>query len=279
MSHNHRHNPGQAQDGQGRLLVSLACYNEAGNLRPLVAEILRHAPDADILVIDDGSPDGTGAVAEELRASNPSVHVLQRGGKLGLGSAIVAAMKFAISHDYDYMINLDADFSHPPRYIPALRSGMASNDVTIGSRYVPGGGSDSDFNAVRRFMSWGINAYARALLGLATKDNSGSYRCYRVAKLREIDLDQIRSRGYSFMEEVLFLCREVGCRMAETPIFFENRRAGYSKINKVEVVRALTIILELGLSRPFRTRRRTPTRPSTPARPPHGRGMSAAIAE
>jgi len=119
----------------------------------------------------------------------------------------------------------------------------------IGSRYIKGGGVEGEFNFKRKFMSTGINLYARLLLGLETRDNSGSFRCYRVSKLAEIELDRVRSRGYSFQEEILFWCRQVGCRMGETPILFKNRRAGFSKINKSEAVEALKIILQLGIDR------------------------------
>jgi dolichol-phosphate mannosyltransferase len=232
-----------------RLLVSLATYDEAKNLEPLVHEIRAHAPHAEILVIDDDSPDGTGAIADRLRDTMPGIHVLHRPRKSGLGTAVLAGMRFAIDNDFDYFLNLDADFSHPPRFIPAILEGMGSKDVMIGSRYVPGGGVEGEFNLKRKFMSTGINWYARLLLGLRTKDNSGSFRCYRVAKLRQIDLTQVKSRGYSFMEEILYWCRTVGCTMGETPILFENRRAGYSKINKAEAVKALQIIAQLGIGR------------------------------
>lgn len=232
-----------------RLLVSLATYNESGNLRDLVQEIRRHAPHAHILVIDDNSPDGTGRIADELAATLPDVHVIHRPGKMGLGTAVLAAMQFAIDHRYDYYLNLDADFSHPPRFIPAILAGMDDHDVMIGSRYVPGGGVEGEFNFKRKFMSTGINTYARALLGLTSKDNSGSYRCYRVSKLARIDFARIRSRGYSFMEEILFWCKAAGCRIGETPILFENRRSGISKINKAEAVKALWVILQVGTDR------------------------------
>jgi dolichol-phosphate mannosyltransferase len=232
-----------------RLLVSLATYNEAGNLRELVAEIRRHAPHAAILIIDDNSPDGTGAIADELQASLPDIHVIHRPGKQGLGTAVLTAMRYAIDHGYDYYLNLDADFSHPPRFIPALLAGMTGHDVMIGSRYVPGGGVEGEFNLKRKFMSTGINWYARLLLGLRTKDNSGSFRCYRVAKLAKIDFSRVRSRGYSFMEEILFWCRQAGCTFGETPILFENRRAGTSKINKAEAIKALQVIFQLGVDR------------------------------
>jgi dolichol-phosphate mannosyltransferase len=242
------------QPATPRLLVSLATYNEAGNLAPLVEEIRRYAPDASILVIDDNSPDGTGRLADELKATLPDIHVIHRAGKLGLGTATVAAMRFAIDQGFDFLLNLDADFSHPPRFIPALRAGMADHDVMIGSRYVPGGGVEGGFDIKRKLMSAGINWYTRLLLGLKTRDNSGSFRCYRVSKLAEIGVDRIRSRGYSYLEEILFLCRQVGCRFAETPILFEDRRAGVSKINVREVVEALLVIFKLGLGRVFHRR-------------------------
>ena len=232
-----------------RVLVSLATYNEAGNLRDLVDGIRAFAPDATILIIDDNSPDGTGRIADELKESRPAIEVVRRPGKLGLGTAVLTAMQFAIERGYDYYINLDADFSHPPRFIPALLGGMADNDVMIGSRYVAGGGVEGGFNLKRRLMSAGINGYARLLLGLRTRDNSGSFRCYRVSKLALIDPERIRSRGYSFMEEILFWCRQAGCRMAETPILFENRRAGTSKINMGEAASALWTLFQLGLAR------------------------------
>ena len=231
------------------LLLSLATYNEAGNLRPLVETIRQFAPAGAILVIDDNSPDGTGQIADDLRASSSDIHVIHRAGKLGLGTATLAAMTFAIEHKYVYLLNLDADFSHPPRFIPALLEGMADHDVMIGSRYVPGGGVEGGFTLKRRLMSGGINLYARLLLGLSSKDNSGAFRCYRVSKLAEIDFSRVRSRGYSFQEEILYWCQTVGCRIGETPILFENRRAGSSKINMSEAAQALWILFRLGISR------------------------------
>jgi len=232
-----------------RLVVSLATYNEAENLEPLVAGIREFAPDASVLVIDDASPDGTGAVADRLAATVKDVAVIHRPSKLGLGTATLEAMNHAIENRFDYLLNMDADFSHPPRFIPALLAGMADHDVMIGSRYVPGGGVEGEFNLKRKFMSTGINLYARTFLGLSTRDNSGAFRCYRVAKLARIDFSRVRSRGYSFQEEILFWCRQVGCRFGETPILFENRRAGVSKINSREAVAALWIIFRLGLGR------------------------------
>jgi dolichol-phosphate mannosyltransferase len=234
-----------------RLIVSLATYNEVGNVASLVEAIREYAPYAEILIIDDNSPDGTGALADQLKETLSGVHVIHRPGKLGLGTAVLEAMGYAIKNGYEFILNMDADFSHPPRFIPAIVTGMSENDVMIGSRYIPGGGVEGQFNLKRKFMSTGINWYARCLLGLRTKDNSGSFRCYRVSKLAEMDFSQIRSRGYSFMEEILFWCRQVGCKFGETPILFENRRAGVTKINKYEAYMALKIILQLGIARVF----------------------------
>ncbi len=260
-----------------RLLVSLATYNEAGNLRPLVEAIRRYAPDASILVIDDNSPDGTGRIADDLRASQPDIHVIHRPGKQGLGTATIAAMRFAIEHGFDHLLNMDADFSHDPEYIPALRAGMADHDLMIGSRYVPGGGVEGGFTLKRRFMSTGINTYARLMLGLTSRDNSGAFRCYRVSKLAQIDFDRIRSRGYSFQEEILFWCQAVGCRIGETPIVFKDRRAGASKINGREAVSALLILFQLGVAR--RTGRisaRPKDRPARAASPARSAGPEPA---
>jgi dolichol-phosphate mannosyltransferase len=238
--------PPQNQQG---VLVSLATYNEAGNLKPLVESIRQFAPECSILVIDDNSPDGTGKIADELAETLPAVHVIHRAGKLGLGTAMLEAIGYSVQNKYDYLLNLDADFSHPPRFIPALVAGMSDHDVMIGSRYVPGGGVEGGFNLKRKFMSSSINWLARTTLGLESRDNSGSFRCYRVSKLAQIDLGKVQSRGYSFQEEILYWCKRVGCRIGETPILFENRRTGSSKINAREAVTAVWIMVRLGMSR------------------------------
>ena len=234
-----------------RLLVTLCTYNERDNLQPLIAEIHQHAPDADVLVVDDHSPDGTGELADELRAADSRIHVLHRSGKLGLGTATLAGFRYGIDQGYEFLINLDADFSHPPRYIPVLRDCMPRADVVIGSRYVTGG-SVEGWGPLRYFMSGGINLYARCLLGLKTRDNSGSYRCYRIAKIGELNLDRILARGYAFQEEILYRCRRISCRFEEVPIVFADRRYGTSKINWRESVAALWVIFRLGIERLFR---------------------------
>lgn len=227
------------------LLVALATYNERDNLAPLVREIHAHLPRADILVIDDGSPDGTGQLADALADADPRIRVLHRPGKLGLGTAVLAAMHHAIDHGYDLLVSMDADFSHHPRYLPNLLAGMRDHDVMIGSRYIPQGGT-AGWPVARRLMSLGVNALCRLLLRIPARDLSGGYRCYRVSRLGAGTLDQVYSHGYSFQEEVLFRCWQAGCRLGETPILFENRRRGSSKVDPLEVIRSLAVLLWLG---------------------------------
>jgi dolichol-phosphate mannosyltransferase len=232
-------------DALRRILVLIATYNERDNLAPLVREIHAVVPSADVLVIDDHSPDGTGKLADELALADPRVHVLHRPGKLGLGTAILAGVHYALQHDYDLFVTMDADFSHHPRYLPALLTGMQRHDVMIGSRYVPGGGS-LDWPWSRRLMSGGINALVRLLLRIPAHDTSGGYRCYRVAKLRQTNLAGLLSRGYSFQQEMLYRCRKAGCSIGEVPIVFENRRAGASKVSVKEALRSMVVIFWIG---------------------------------
>ena len=242
-----------APDGQNseKTLVTVATYNEIENLPRLVAKIFDRAPDVDILVIDDNSPDGTGRWCDEKGVEDPRLHCLHRQGKLGLGTAIIAAMKYGIEHGYRYVLNMDADFSHDPKYLPDLLVGMDPEDgpavdVMIGSRYVAGGGIEG-WSFKRHFMSRGVNLYARCLLGLKSKDCSGSYRCYRVKLLDKINFDDIRSKGYSFQEEILWLLKRQGATFGEAPIVFVDRQLGQSKIDSGEAASALRIIMALGV--------------------------------
>ncbi|HEV3080889.1 MAG TPA: polyprenol monophosphomannose synthase [Gemmataceae bacterium] len=236
---------GFSTDGP-RLLVSLATYNERDNLSALIRDIHTFAPHADVLVIDDNSPDGTGKLADELAALDPRIQVLHRPGKQGLGTALLAAMNYALTHGYDLMANMDADFSHHPRYLPALLAGMDQHDVMIGSRYVPGGGT-VNWPWSRKFLSSGVNILVRLLMRLPAHDCSGAFRCYRVAMLRDTNLRRLLSHGYSFQQEVLYRCHVAGCRIGETPIIFEDRRAGTSKVNPWEALRSIGVLLWLGV--------------------------------
>lgn len=248
---------------QERVLVTLCTYNERENIGRLIPEIHQFAPDADVLVVDDNSPDGTGDLADELSREDARILVMHRSKKAGLGAANLASYRYAIEHGYDFLINMDADFSHPPSAIPAIRAGMEGADVCIGSRYIPGGGIQG-WGWLRHFMSWGVNWYSRLFLRLRTRDNSGSYRCYRVSKLAELDFDRVRCKGYAFQEEILYRCRRLGCRFQETPIVFEDRRHGESKINFWEVLAALWGIFHLGVENLFRIPVRLPPKEKTP---------------
>ena len=234
-----------------KTLITIATYNEIENLPSLVEEIFQVVPQVDLLVIDDHSPDGTGAWCDRKAAEDPRVHCLHRAGKLGLGTAILAGMQYALDQGYRHVLNMDADFSHRPCYLPAFLAGMDPPDgppidVMIGSRYIPGGGVEG-WGLKRHLMSRGINLYSRWFLGLKPKDCSGGYRCYRTATLAKLDFTAIRSRGYSFQEEVLWRLKRVGARFGETPIVFPDRRKGSSKIDAGESLRALWIILRLRL--------------------------------
>ena len=236
-----------------RTLITLCTYNERENIALLIPELRAVAPDATILIIDDNSPDGTGKLADELSAADPRVQVLHRAGKLGLGTATLAGFRHGIDNGFEYVVNLDADFSHNPKYIPELLNRMTQCDVAIGSRYVDGGGV-AGWTRGRKLMSQSINLWARLCLGLSTKDNSGSYRCYRISKLAEIDWDRTMAAGYAFQEEVLYRSQRVGCIMSEVPIIFEDRRFGTTKINLGECLTAGWVILALGIQRLLRCR-------------------------
>ena len=229
-----------------RVLVILATYNEADNLRPLVEQLLALQPPLDVLVVDDNSPDGTGRVADELASHTGRVKVIHRPGKLGLGSAEIAGLRKAIDDGYDYALTMDADFSHDPKYVPALIAGMAEHDLVQGSRYVPGGGVEN-WPLRRRLMSRAANAWARAVLGLRVADCSGAFKCYRVEKLKKLDLSGVQSSGYSFQEEILFHCHRAGWRIGETLIIFADRKAGQSKIRLSEAAGLLWTLLKVRL--------------------------------
>lgn len=231
-----------------KTLITLCTYNEVDNLRGLIPELLSLVPTAHILVIDDNSPDGTGALVAEMAKRDDRVRLLSRPGKQGLGTATLAGFRDAIDHNYELLVNMDADFSHGPKYVPLLIAEAANYDVVIASRYMPGGGV-AGWNFRRKLMSQTINFWARFWLGLKTADNSGSFRCFRVARLAEVDWDLTVARGYAFQEEILYRCRQVGCRMTEVPFIFEDRRYGVTKINLKECVVAVWVIFLLGLQR------------------------------
>ncbi|NQT54066.1 polyprenol monophosphomannose synthase [bacterium] len=228
-----------------RTLVVVATYNEKDNLAALVEAILATpVQQLHVLIVDDNSPDGTGQIADRLAEKHAAVKVMHRERKLGLGTAHCAGFDWAQREGYDCVLTMDADFSHDPKYLPALVAGMDKHDVMIGSRYVPGGGT-RHWGRLRRFMSWGANAFVRVMLGLTPRDCSGGFRCYRVSLVAGIDAASILSRGYAFQEEMLYRCTLRGARVGEAPIVFENRRHGQTKMSLREIGGLLTTVLRL----------------------------------
>ncbi|MBX3015286.1 MAG: polyprenol monophosphomannose synthase [Caldilineaceae bacterium] len=226
-----------------RLTVVIPTYNEADNLPAMTAALLAlPIPALQLLVVDDNSPDGTGAVADALaqqyqsdpsHAARPRMVVVHRQGKGGLGTAYVAGMQRALADGADYVVQMDADFSHSPDYIPQMLGVMlATNaDVVIGSRYVPGGTLDERWEWGRRFLSWWANYYVRLILGLRIRDMTAGFKLWKGQALHAIGLDQIQSNGYSFQVEMAYLCEKLGYRLIEIPIHFEDRRIGQSKLD------------------------------------------------
>lgn len=230
-------------------LVFTATYNEADNVENLLNEIISHLPDADILIVDDHSPDGTGPLLDQLAAKNSRIHVVHRPSKLGLGTAHLLAMKYALHHNYEHLITMDADFSHNPKYLAIMKQLLEDNDFVIGSRYAKGG--RCDYGLVRTLISRTANTLARYLLGIPTHEATTSYRGFSVDLLRQMDLNSIWSDGYSFFMESIFVVRLATRKLAEFPIHFEDRRAGTSKISKREIFKAIYNIFRLFYRRLF----------------------------
>jgi dolichol-phosphate mannosyltransferase len=229
--------------------VVIPTYNERENIELLVDSILALPLPIGVVVVDDHSPDGTGDIADALAQKHASVTVVHRPGKLGLGTAHIAGIRRALASDAELVLTMDADFSHHPRYIPAMVAAMAKADLCIGSRYVPGGDT-ADCTLPRKALSWGANAFARFMLGLPAHDCTAGFRCYRRDLLERMPLDRIFSNGYSFLVEMLYYCRRAGARVTEVPILFENRRRGTSKISRKEIYRSLYTVFRLAIQRP-----------------------------
>jgi dolichol-phosphate mannosyltransferase len=264
-----------------RVLVLLCTYNERGNLPEVLKQLWSVLPQADVLVVDDNSPDGTGEWVAARAASEPRLHLLARSGKLGLGSALRDGIAWCLTRQYDYLLNFDADRSHDPRVAPELLrtavagavsqagpatgpgpamspgsakspgsdTGLGSMTVAIGSRYVAGGAS-TGLTPLRKAISRLLNAYAALLLRLPVGDCSGSYRCYPVALLRQLELPQLRCNGYGFLEEILVHLRGRGARFVEVPITYHARGAGSSKLSFSDAWGAIAVIHRLALSPP-----------------------------
>ncbi len=223
-----------------RIIIILPTYNEAVNIMLLMPELLKLPEWVQICVVDDNSPDNTGILADEWATKTMRVHVVHRAGKQGLGTAYLAGFRYGLDNGFDGVLTMDADFSHHPRYIPAMIAALDSADLVIGSRYVTGG--DVLYPWHRRLLSKTSNAVARALLGLHARDCTAGFRLYRASILSQVALEDIRSNGYSFLVELLTLVQAVGARVAEVPIVFEDRQYGVTKISTQEIFRGVETV-------------------------------------
>ena len=231
--------PDPAAPGSSDAWVILPTYNEAENLERIVNAVLQQLRDSDrVLVVDDNSPDGTGAIADRLADSNESVSVLHRPRKEGLGPAYLAGFHVALDAGAQRIVEMDADFSHDPAYLPNLIGAAEHYDLVIGSRYVPGGGV-TEWGPVRRFISRGGSSYARVALGLPIRDLTGGFKCFRREVLETINLDTIQARGYAFQVETTYRAITAGFRVVEIPIVFRDRADGTSKMSRSIVAEAM----------------------------------------
>jgi dolichol-phosphate mannosyltransferase len=235
-------------DPPSRLLVALATYNEIETLPSLVAAIRAHLPDADVLVVDDNSPDGTGRWCDDEAAQSPWLSVIHRPKKLGLGSATWTAMQAAIDRGYELLVTLDADWSHPPERLPALAAAAANADVVVGSRYCRGGRVDG-WPWTRRVVSRAANSAARMATGIPLHDFTGAYRAYRIDLLRRLDFSRLQATGFDYLEEIAWRLHRLGARFAEVPITFSDRRAGTSKVHAGEAWRKARVLAGLAWQR------------------------------
>jgi dolichol-phosphate mannosyltransferase len=230
-----------------KALVIVPTYNERENLPQLLPAILSQGEAFHVLVVDDNSPDGTGAIADEMAAAEPRVNVIHRDGKRGLGTAYVAGFKWALEHGYDYVFEMDADFSHDPSDLPRLLEGAQRGDCSVGSRLISGGGTEN-WSLLRTLISRGGSLYAKTILGVPVNDMTSGFKCFSAHVLRSLDLDAIGSNGYAFQVEVNYRCHRLGFRIVEVPIRFVDRRVGKSKMSAWIVVEAMGVVWKLRLS-------------------------------
>ncbi len=230
-----------------RALVVVPTYNEAPNLANLVPQILAQDPRLEVLVVDDASPDGTGQIADRLVRGNPRVHVLHRDGKLGLGTAYIAGFRWALERGYDFVFEMDADFSHDPTHLPAFLAAAATADLVLGSRYLGGRVTVVNWPIGRLMLSYWANVYARWVTGLRIWDLTGGFKCFRSRVLQAIDLSQVRSNGYAFQIEMSVRAWRKRFKLAEVPIVFVDRTVGQSKMNRKIVREAIWMVPRLRL--------------------------------
>lgn len=240
-----------------RTVVVIPTFNERDTLPSIITRVRAAVPTADILVVDDNSPDGTGAIADELATQDPQIHVMHRLGKEGLGAAYLAGFAWALQHDYGVIVEMDADGSHQPEQLPDLLAALDDADLVLGSRWVRGGGTQN-WSKAREMLSRGGNRYTRVLLGMPIHDATGGFRAFRAQTLRQLDLHEVASQGYCFQVDLAWRAAQRGLRITEVPITFVERTAGDSKMSQRIVVEALWRVTVWGIDdRVTRIRRRT----------------------
>ena len=231
-----------------KTLIIIPTYNESENLPPLLEEIFSLDLETDVLIIDDNSPDGTWKLVEEIQKKNARVYLLRRPGKLGLGTAYVAGFQFALAHGYDAAIQMDADFSHNPRYLPDFLKAIEHADAVVGSRYVQGGNTPN-WSLIRRLISGCGNVFARFMLRIPVHDCTSGFRCYRRKILQNIDLATVQSQGYAFQVEMTYRALQGNSKIVEIPITFLDRHRGTSKMSHKIIIEAFRYVLRIRLSK------------------------------
>lgn len=230
----------------GQVLVAIPTYNEALSVEKIVGRVRTSVPDAHLLIIDDGSPDGTGEIADRLAAVDEHVHVIHRTAKQGLGAAYVAGFRWALDTGYDTVVEMDADGSHQPEELPRLLAALDGADLVLGSRYVPGGRVEN-WPRRREILSRGGNLYTQVMLGMPVKDATGGYRAFRATTLRRIELGDVASQGYCFQVDLAWRAVRAGMRVVEVPITFIEREEGTSKMSSAIVREALWRVTQWGV--------------------------------
>jgi dolichol-phosphate mannosyltransferase len=244
-------NPEAIHTELGRVVVIIPTYNERKNLPLIVGRVREATPQVDILVVDDGSPDGTGELADEMAADDSQVKVLHRSEKSGLGGAYIAGFRWAADNGYDVMVEMDADGSHQPEELPRLLAALADGaDLVIGARWVPGGKVEN-WPKSREVLSRSANIYARLMLGFHLRDSTGGYRAFRRTALEKIGLEGVESRGYGFQVDMAFRAVRAGLTAVEVPITFVERVHGVSKMSRDIIVEAMMMVTRWGLKRRF----------------------------
>jgi len=227
-----------------KTIVVIPTYNEKDNIESIIKAIFKAKSDIHILVVDDNSPDGTSQIVEKMKSSNSNIHLITRPGKNGLGTAYCEGFKYALKQGYDFIMEMDADFSHNPEEIPNFLQEIQSNDLVLGSRYIKGV-NVVNWPLSRLLLSYGANLYTRVITGMPVKDATGGFKCFRATALAQIDLDAIHSNGYGFQIEMTYRLWRLGARVKEIPIIFIDRMNGVSKMNKKIIYEAIFMVWKL----------------------------------